>query len=206
MRTFQAIFGMFALLIVASQTYRHVYVRWIEPRESVLDQFDQTKQDISAAKTIDELLALYRPVREKVREADAKIYEHDGDSKIRYQRELEEPYKSETQLRSAIHEWEDHHRKLVELHFFWWAGFMTVCGGFLTFSLGRRWLGLSAFVLGYLEMIWATCPSFPTFGYPLEFEQLLTFKVCYSMISLILLFVGWRIAAKPIAPHPPAIA
>ena len=191
MTTFKAILGMLAVLIVASQTFRHVYVCWIEPRESSLDQFEPATRDIAAAKSLEELLVLYRPALEEVRKADAKNGK-DADSERSYRMRMEEPYKSEEQLRNAIREWETHRRQLAELHFFWWAGLVSVSLGALSYSRSKQWLGMSLLLLGFLEMIWATCPSFQTFGYPLEFERLLTFKVIYSMVSLILVFVGWR--------------
>ncbi len=200
MRTFQAIVGLLALLIMSVQTFRHVYVRWIEPIDSVLDEFDQTSRDISAAKSIDELLALYRPMRDKVREAEAKSYEKSDDHNYRENRELTKLRESENQLRDAIREWEDHNRKLFELHFFWWAGFVAVCFGIFSYRLDWKWLGLSLFVLGCSEMIWATAPSFSTFGFSPEFTTLLTFKVSYSVASLAVLFVGWQLAAKSYAP------
>lgn len=191
MKTLKAIIGLLALLTIMSQMFRHLYVRFVEPRESVLQQFDQTKQDIAAAKSLEELLALYRPALDKVREENAKE-KSDADMSEYYRRMTEEPYKSEDQLRAAILEWEDHHQKLVELHFFWWAGLVALGLGLLAHWKSKPQLGLSFFVLGYLEMIWATSPSFQTFGYPLEFERLLTLKVVYSCISTILLLVTWK--------------
>ena len=191
MTTFKAIICMLAVLVVTSQTLRHVYVRWIEPRESVLIQFEQTGQEIAEAKSLEELLALYRQALERVREADSKIAQEDDSNKY-YRKRKEELYKTEEKLKAAIREWETYRRTLVELHFFWWVGLFSVSIGALLYSRSKQWLGMTLFVLGYLEMIWATCPSFQQFGYPLEFERLLNFKVIYSSISLVLLFVVWR--------------
>ena len=191
MKKFQAIVGMLAVVLVSAQTFRHVYVRWIEPRESVLIRFEPTKQDIAASKSLDELVVLYEAALEKVKEKDAEPISKTEDLRHEYLRHQQEPYKSEEQLKQAILEWESHRQKLVELHFFWWAGLGSIVLGALAYWKSRQWLGVSAFVLGYLEMIWVTCPSFASFGYPVEFDRLLTFKVVYSVATLVLVLTAW---------------
>jgi hypothetical protein len=190
MKTLQVIFGMLALLIVGAQTFRHIYVLWIEPRGSVLDQFDSTGKDIAESKSLDELVALYEAAWQKVKEADA-AHASDTSSESYFRRREQEPYTSAEKLRQAIEEWESHKRQLCELHFFWWAGFLTVILGVLAYYRATQWLGISGLLLGYLEMIWATSPSFSSLGYPIEFERLLTYKVIYSAVTLGLVLIAW---------------
>ncbi len=193
MKTFKAILGLLAVLIVGSQTFRHIYVRWVESRGSVLDQLEETKKSIAAAKSIDELLELYKASKARVEEADA-ARAGDEDSERSFRKWENEPYRSEAELRSAISEWESHSRDLVELHYFWWIGLSLALLGAVFYLRSNQWLGIAVILLGYAEMIWATSPSYQTFGYPLEFERLLTFKAVYSTASLVLIFVGWRVA------------
>ena len=193
MKTFKAILGLLAVLIVGSQTFRHIYVRWVENRGSVLDQFEETKKSIAAAKSIEELLELYKESKARVEEADA-ARAGDEDFERSYSKWENEPYRSEAELKSAIREWESHSKELVELHYFWWIGLSLALLGAVVYLRSNQWLGIAVILLGYAEMIWATSPSYQAFGYPLEFERLLTLKAVYSMGSLVLIFVGWRAA------------
>jgi hypothetical protein len=191
MRTFQVILAMIALVVVAAQTFRHVYVGWVEPRGSVLDQFrEKADQDIAASKTIGELILLYDPAWKKVQEEDAKHADDTAESA--YARRQNEPYKSEEKLRQAITQREDENKELREVHFFWLCGLTCVLIGFFAYGKLSRWLGLSVLVLGYSEMIWATCPSFRAFGSALEFDCLLATKTICSIVTLILVLIVWR--------------
>jgi hypothetical protein len=192
MRVTLAILGLFALLIVAAQTFRHVYVRWVEPRDSVLDQFrEKTEQEIAASKTLEELAALYSDAKKLVQAEDAKHAE-DTDSEADYRRRQREPYTSEELLRGAITERESHERLLQETHFFWWVGFGCALLGFIAYFHVHPWFGVSLMVVGMCEIIWATCPSFRSFGAAQEFDRLLTAKVVYSALSVALVLIAWR--------------
>jgi len=61
----------------------------VKPHGSIFNQFDTTKQDIAEAKTLDELLTLYRPALENKRAADKK-----SNGKDEYRRYMEEPTKA----------------------------------------------------------------------------------------------------------------
>jgi hypothetical protein len=147
---------------------------------------------------------MYRPAIDKVREEDARV---PTDERLpSYEREQLEPYKTEAQIRGAIEEWETHHRRLVALHFFWWVGFATMMIAAVAYLRWSRWLGISLFVLGFLEMFYTTCPSLASFGFPLEFERLLVLKLLYSAITLGLVLVGWWIALRQWRqPRPSAV-
>jgi hypothetical protein len=190
MKTFQRVLAMLAVLIVGAQTLRHVYVRYIEPRQSVLDRFDPTRQNIAASKSLDELVTLYETAWKKVEEED-KTHPATTEESYDYRRAEREPYKSEVQLKQAITEWEDHQRQLYELHFFWWSGFASVVIGAFAYRRSVQWLGMSCVLLGFLEMIWATSPSLSSFGYPIEFERLLTYKIAYSVATFGVVLAAW---------------
>jgi hypothetical protein len=201
-RAFQAVLAMIALIIVAAQTFRHVYVGWIEPRGSVLDQFrEKADQDIAASKTIGELIPPYDAAWKKVQEEDAKHADDTAESA--YARRQNEPYKSEEKLRQAITQREDENKELREVHFFWLCGLTCVLVGLFSYRKLNPWLGLSFMVLGYSEMIWATCPSFRSFGSAKEFDRLLTAKTIYSSLALILVLSIWRWIARSSALKEP---
>jgi hypothetical protein len=196
MRITQAILVMIALLIIAGQTFRHVYVRWVEPRESVMDQFrDRTEQEIATSKSLDELTALYAEAKKRVDEEEAKRAESD-EPESSYERYQREPYKSARQFEDAISEREDHQKQLCELHFFWWCGLASVALGLVAYFKLNAWLGLSLLVLGFCEMIWATAPALRTFDADPEFDRLLTGKVIYSAVSLLLVLFTWLSIAR----------
>src|SRR5690348_12993123 len=118
MRITLAILGMLALLIVAAQTFRHVYVRWVEPRHSIMDQFrEKTEQEIAESKPLPELAEQYAEVKKKVKEEDAKYEEQMKQRPVSernsdYERLQREPYKSEQLLQNAIDLRERHQREL----------------------------------------------------------------------------------------------
>jgi len=201
MKTFHAIIGLLALVVVGVQTMRHAYVLYIEPRDSVLDQFDTVKHDIDSTESMDELLKLYADAHRKVKEADKALEEserkrEDGYDYARLQRE---PYRSEERIRYAIQERERHQAELLELHFFWVMGAILSVVGAVVYLRVQRWAGLSVCILACLEMIWATCPAYVTFGWDLEFERLLSLKLVYSLLTLAIVLVGWIVASKKLA-------
>jgi hypothetical protein len=52
------------MLVLATQAFRHVYVKWFEPKGSVLDEFrEPVEKDVAASKTLDELKAMYAKAR-----------------------------------------------------------------------------------------------------------------------------------------------
>ncbi|MGC4006002.1 MAG: hypothetical protein QM811_23930 [Pirellulales bacterium] len=76
MRIFHGIAGLLALVFVVAVLVRHGYVRWLEPRTSVMDEFrTKTETDIAESKTLAELTAMYRENHPKVLEADRKLEE-----------------------------------------------------------------------------------------------------------------------------------
>jgi len=184
----QKTLAIIAFLILASQTVRHAYVRWFEPKTSVLDKYDQPlKNEITAATSLDELLRRYEPVRKEV---DAARQERSKTGKkITYEEEKElEPYKSAQALRGAINEWEEKSKEIRELRFFWLTGLAFFVLGLLTYKKLTRWLGLALLIVGFAEFIYSTCPTFLGSNTH-EFDRLLVNKLALSVVSLVLLVV-----------------
>ena len=100
MKTTVIVVCVLAALVSSTQTFRHVYVKWLQPRTSVLDEFkEEIETTIDEAKDLDELTALYRDAYQKV-----KKYEADpGSPKISSRERINtEPYKSEQKIKREI--------------------------------------------------------------------------------------------------------
>jgi hypothetical protein len=181
----QKTLAIIAFLILATQTVRHTYVRWLEPRTSVLDKYDQPlKNEITSAASVDELLRRYEPVRKQADAAREELSKTGKKITDEQERELE-PYKSEHALHNAITEWEERSKEIHELRFFWLAGLAFCVLGFLTYKKLTRWFGLAFLIAGFAEFIYATCPTLGRGTQ--EFDRLLVNKLIFSVVSLALL-------------------
>ena len=160
-----------AFLALVSQTFRHAYMLWLEPRGSVLDKYDQPRKgEINAATSLDELLRKYEPVRKQVDEARqerAKAAKAARDTGVpaaatmSYADETQvEPFKSERELRDAINDWEQKSKEIHELWFFWTVGLMLLVTGMVLYRVQNRWLGLILIIAGLAEFIYWTSPTF----------------------------------------------
>jgi hypothetical protein len=201
MRILRITLFMIAFVILTSQTFRHAYVRWLEPRGSVLDKYEtHTEQQITMAKSLDELVTLFDSAHTKVLE-----YEKANPPKVdteprRYPGDAE-PYKTESSLRDAIKDWEQKSKEIHELWHFWIAGVLAfVIGSFLTLK-SDRWSGMALLILAFAEMIWSTSPTFRSIGAQPEFDRLLVHKFVLSVISLILLLATWFISQQITDPR-----
>jgi hypothetical protein len=160
----------------------------MEPRGSVLDRFDsKTDQDISSAKSLDELVGLYATAHQKVLDFE-KANPPKGDEPD-YQRTQQEPYRSENKVRETIKDWEEKSKEMFELHRFWLAG---LCAFALAILIARRdrWIAISLLIVAFSEMIYATCPTIR--GPQPEFDRLLVQKIIFSLLSLVALLWTWR--------------
>src|SRR3954467_15994678 len=121
MRALRITLFVIAFVVLTSQTFRHAYVRWLEPRTSVLDKYNtETDKQIITAKSLEELVRLYDVAHTKVVEGDANITP--SEKRERRMSAEAEPYKSESTLKTAISDWEEKSKELRELWSFWLAG------------------------------------------------------------------------------------
>lgn len=191
MKTTERVLAIIAVLILFTQTVRHAYVRWLEPRASVLDKYDHPLRDrISSSTSLDELLKLYVPVR---KEAD-RLKATEGGNREGYSEERQntEPFRSEHELRLAIESWEEKAKEVRALWFYWTVGILVLCVGFVLSRLGNRWAGLTLEIAAFSEFIYWTSPSFLG-GNVREFNRLLTLKLILSAVSIVLLIGVIRI-------------
>ena len=68
MRKLKITILIMALLVLTTQAVRHVYVRYLEPRTSVLDKFEETeaKKVIQNAAALSDIVKEYEPARKRV--------------------------------------------------------------------------------------------------------------------------------------------
>jgi hypothetical protein len=190
MNALQKTLAIIAMLSLVSQTIRHAYLLWVEPRGSVLDKYDQPlKNEITSATSLDELLRRYEPIRKQV---DAAKEESAKAGKPYGWQEGTEPFKSESALRAAIKDWEQQSKEIHELRFYWLIGLALYGLGLLIYSKLSRWLGLTLVIAGFAEFIYWTSPTFFGPGTH-EYERLLINKFAFSLVSFALLLAVIRL-------------
>lgn len=201
MKTLRITVFILALLVLTTQAARHIYVRYLEPRTSVLDKFEKTeaKKVIQNATALSDLVKEYEPARKRVDQLDKEM-KKELTQKTRdeyymfeqkWKEDHEEEYEKEEELRVAIKDWEDRSKEIRELHVFWLFGFIFFIAGIFMIKKGLGWLGTAFIIPGVVEMIWWTSPSFRFAGSPLEFERLLNNKLSFTIITLVILIVAW---------------
>jgi hypothetical protein len=175
--------------------YRHIYIKWLEPKTSVLDKYnDDIENKIEKSQSIEALLSIYDKTRE-----DIKSYESTpGNPKVPEDEKTDtEPYKSERKVRNSIEEWESHEKDIHKLRFFWICGFASVIIGFVFYARIDQWIGIVGVITGFSEMIFWTCPKIlGFFGARSEFERLIDNKILFSIATWFLLIAAWFLLYK----------
>jgi hypothetical protein len=192
---------LLAILVLNTQLARHFYVRYLEPRDSVLDKYEQTetKKAIKTAVSLDELVSRYDAAKKRVDELDEQRKKAELNMskdkrdvfRDQFGEKHKEDYERKSDLKEAISEWEKKGKEIYELRMFWLFGFAFFLSGVILFVKGRDWLGMSFMVPGIVEMIWWTSPSFGLSGSPHEFDRLLMNKLLFTIITLILVIATW---------------
>src|ERR1700722_12148374 len=115
--------GIILLLGFSTQLLRHLYVMWISPTTSVLDEYkDKTEKEFTASESLDELLKQYDEAYRKNKEWEV------GKTPEEIAKRSLEQRQSMDNLKQAIEAWETRSQDISELQFFWWCG---VCCGVL---------------------------------------------------------------------------
>ena len=193
MSGFQKTLFTLAMFVLVTQTVRHVYVKWFEDRTSVLDGYtkDETDQEIDKAESLEELLAKYGPLKEKVDQLDKQCKGMPDEELKKFKEKHSEEYRIESQVGGAIRDWESKSKEIRELRIFWSCGVGLLVLGALLHCKGGKWLGMALIIPGFSEMIWWTSPSFALGGARLEFNRLLNNKIFFSAAALVLLVAVW---------------
>ena len=202
MKATRLVLFVLALLCFGAQLIRHVYIRWFEPANSILEKYEApVRGDIRNAHSLSELESRYA---EELKKTGGKLPRQEPSASS------EESAPGVTrpavfQLREAIEQWEMHEKEIRELRFFYLAGFLClVIAWFINAS--SPWSAISLTILGFSDMLWATCPSWRG-GSATEFQRLLENKVFFSVIAILLLMLfRWRGSLATPPPEPGAAA
>jgi len=182
------------MLVLSTQTFRHVYVKWIEPTGSVLDEFrEPVEKDIAASKSLDELKAMYAKAHsaKDAYELGKPLKEVDL-----ARRTGQGVYTEADKLREAIERVEDQNRSRFQLWFYWLCGLLSAGLGLAAYARVDRWVGLVGMITGFVEMAVWTSPLWRSRGPQGSFEHLLTLKLVLSFTSMVLLLALWLWRAR----------
>ena len=195
MRSTMTVLFVIAILISSTQTFRHIYVKWIHPKSSVLDEFkDKTIIKTESSKNINELMISYREVKKAVQnyeEINGKM-----DHKYSYEKLSIEPYKTEIEIKNEIISREQDQIQLTQLKFYWIAGLLSLLVGLLTLFRFNGWLGFSGIVVGISEMLVWTSPLFFNKSLNQQFVSLLDYKLTLSVATWLIIVALWLIIDK----------
>jgi hypothetical protein len=189
MRPLQITLFVLAFIVVGTQSFRHIYVKFFQPRTSVLDPFrDPTESGIAEAEDLDDLLVMYQEAREAVAEYEGNPA--NPPVSVRERRELE-PYSSEFRLEMEIQRREAQAHGIFKMRFYWAFGLVGVLLGILCHVRFNRWLGMAAVIAGFSEMAFWTSPLVRLPGAGTEFERLLNNRLVLSVVTWVLLLALW---------------
>ena len=195
MKALQKTLVIIACLILSTQTIRHAYLIWFQPRTSVLDRYDKPlKNEISAATSLDQLVSKYAPLREEVDKIKATHRVDDPKSSFRDEEDTE-PFKSEGQLKQAITDWEQRTKDIYEMRFYWGIGLIFVLAGLLVYRKMNSWAGMVMMIVGLSEQVYWTFPSFMSESTK-EYDRLLRYKFTFSSLTILVLvavIIGIRV-------------
>jgi len=183
-----------AMVICSTQTFRHVYVKFFDSHESVLDEFrSETESNIKDANNLSELVTLYRTAEEEV-----QAYEADSSNPIivRHEQSITAPYKNALKIETEIKNREHDQRQMNKLFFYWGFGFISLFLGLFTFKVFNEWLGISVIITGFSEMLAWTSPLFHNRMMSVQFVQLLDYKLLLSLITWVILASAWIYLGK----------
>jgi hypothetical protein len=188
LRVVLVILGIYALLHVATQSFRHAFEVLVEPRTSILTMLDPAKEQITSTESLAELIKQYEAAKKKATEW--KVGK--TDEEIRQAEFSQEgPTYTVRLYRETIERWETRQRKLYEVHFYWWCGIACLVLGIVCWRRINPWLGTAIFIVAFAEMIYWTTPEFRIWSDNEEFTRLVSWKLLYSGVTLLILVIMW---------------
>jgi hypothetical protein len=174
-----------AVVFASVQSVRHVYARWIDTSDSVLDRYEsEVSGKIKNAGSLEELQSMYDDAHKKVEAYEANRTNPKVEG---YERETIEPYKTERMLKHAIENWEAGSNEISKIRFYFIAGLVFLMAGYILYRKVNLWLGLTFVIVGFMEMLYWTSPNLLLGASIIEFNILLDNKLILSAITLALL-------------------
>jgi len=178
------------MLVVLTQTIRHLYVRYYYDRTSVLDKYHESETDkyIKKSFSLDSLLMKYDKAFNDVKSFEKGKTNREIDSLKRIDDRL---YETKHSYRAAIEDWEGKENKINEVIVFWIIGFIVIIIGAFFYYKKIQWFGLSLIIVGLIEMIWWSSPDLSLGGATLEYLKYLNTKIILSSIALVVVILLW---------------
>ena len=200
MKKLKIVLFIIGILILTTQTTRHIYVRIHYDKPSVLDKYEDEEIDVEIkhSSSLDTLLIQFDNAYHAVIDFEKDKTKEELKKYFKYK---DEPYLTKSKYKAAIIDWESKREKNHELIVFWLVGLFFIILGLLLYSKKLDWLGISFIISGFLEMIWWSSPSFYTGGAHVEFLRLLNTKIVFSIITLLILIGIWFLDKKLTTPQ-----
>jgi hypothetical protein len=195
MRPLQITLFILGFILIGTQSFRHIYVKFLEPRSSVLDPYmDATDTGIASSESLEDLIVLYEEAHEAV-----EAYEREAANPtvpVRERRAIE-PYSSLQRLESEIRTREARANGIFKVRFYWTFGLLGVILGLVCHLRFNRWVGMAAVIGGFSEMAFWTSPLVGLPGTGAEFESLLNHRLVLSLVTWGLLLAIWLALDRP---------
>jgi len=184
MKVFQRVLLLLALLFGCVHLLWFCHHKWVRPRTSVLDKYEEPLAGvIREARSLGELESRYK---EAVRTVD--LYEANPNSpKVEEgDRGVTEPYRTRETLKRAIRDWEEKDGEIGKTRFFWIAGLLFTVLGTVVYRRWNAWLGLSFLVVGFSEMLFWCSPGYLE-GASYQFDRMLANNLFLCVLTLLAL-------------------
>ncbi len=204
MKSFQTTMFVLLGMVLSTQTCRHVYVKWIEPRGSVLDEFrDPVERGLADVDDLADLRDRYAKAH-----AEAQAYESSrGMRDVDLARRTDQPvFEAQRELREAIERVEAQDRARFQLWFYWLVGLASIAAGLVAYARLNPWVGMVGILTGFVEMAVWTSPLWRSWGPQRRFDELLTLKLVLSLASVALLLTVWLWNERHARAVPPSAA
>ena len=190
MRGTKIVFFLICMITVSTQTFRHIYVKFLEDTSSVLDKYRSgIELEIDQLKNIEELDSLYGRKNEEI-----KTYENRNPG-YKDNEDYKSLEKDRSKIQYEIRETEQLKRSQSKLIFFWIAGFCCVVFGCIAYFFTSKWIGLGSLISGFSEMAVWTSPFWDRSN-TLAYIELLNSKLIFSFLTLIVLMCVWLLNEK----------
>ena len=190
MRAAKIVFFLICVVIVSTQTFRHIYVRFLDKNESILDKYrTEIEMEIYESTNIEHLENLFIDNDTKIKQ----IKNSDGNyTENRIYKELQ---LEKAKITAAIHKAENLSESRYKLIIYWTIGLICILFGCVSFFFTSKWISFASLISGFSEMTVWTSPFFDRSN-TINFIELLNMKLVLSIITLILIITIWLLNEK----------
>ncbi len=190
LRLIERLFLLGALVVLTAQTSRILYVKFLQPRVSLLDDFD--KPAVEPAGSVRELRPLYEEARWRINEREAEASGKPEHLRQALRELYASDYAREAQLRQTILDREQTEARVQALRTLWMWGLGMLAVGLVLIGVGAAWFGFALLAAGFFQMAWWSSGGL---SFMREAEPLLDARLLYSSVTLALLLLIWGAAA-----------